>query len=393
MVLFPRLLWRVCAGESAVQRGLSFDKCENRTTMEDVDWTQIGERVRDCRLAAGMSQTDLAREVGLDRTMLAKIEAGARRVDALELARFSATLGVPMEHLLEDRPLVLSRRTQLTEEAQTDADQQAYRLEAKLLEWREDVRQLVETGLLQPVWPMIYQEPVEDHDSAREAARWLRAKIGTPMEPIDTVMAVCEQAGQLVLVTDLPGEGASLVDGDFAVAVVSRIADPGRRRATAAHELGHLVLGDEYSTDLGIATSREDRERVVDAFAAELLAPTEVFGRGPHGDPRAWLIELAAKYRISWSMAVRQAELAGALDAAETRRMRFANPTRAEFMEAVGWAPQTDLESVTVPPSYAHAVMQAWNRDLITSERAVELMHGQLALDDLPTRDDAGLAP
>ncbi len=367
--------------------------CENRTTMEDVDWTQIGERVRDCRLAAGMSQTDLAREVSLDRTMLAKIEAGARRVDALELARFSAVLGVPMEHFLEDRPLVLSRRTQLTEEAQTDAAQQAYQLEAKLLGWREDVRQLVETGLLQPVWPMIYQDPVEDNESAREAARWLRAKIGTPSEPIDTVMTVCEQAGQLVLVTDLPGEGASLVDGDFAVAVVSRIADPGRRRATAAHELGHLILGDEYSTDLGIATSREDRERVVDAFAAELLAPTEVFGHGPQGDPRAWLIGLAAKYRISWSMAVRQAELAGALDAAEARRMRVANPTRAEFMEAVGWAPQMDLESVTVPPSYAHAVMQAWSRDLITSERAVELMHGQLALDDLPTRDDAGLAP
>lgn len=367
--------------------------CENRTTIEDVEWTEIGERIRDSRSAAGMSQADLARAVGLDRTMLAKIEAGARRVDALELARFSATLGVPMEHFLEDRPLVLSRRTQAAEEAQTDAAQQAYRLEAALLGWREDVRQLIGTGLLWSAKPMIYDQPVENHGAARAAARWLRSKIGNPLEPIDTVMAVCEQAGQHVLVTDLPGEGASLVDGDLAVAVVSRIADPGRRRATAAHELGHLVLGDEYSADLGIAASREDRERVVDAFAAELLAPADVFVHGPQGDPRAWLIGLAARYRTSWSMAVRQAELVGALDAAEARRLRFTNPTRAEFMEALGWAPQTDLESVTVPPSYAHAVMQAWSRDLITSERAVELMHGQLALDDLPPRDDAGLAP
>ncbi|MPY99628.1 MAG: helix-turn-helix domain-containing protein [Actinophytocola sp.] len=368
--------------------------CENRTTMGDVEWTEIGERIRDSRSAAGLSQADLARAVGLDRTMLAKIETGARRVDALELARFSATLGVPMEQFLEDRPLVLSRRTQLAAEAQTDAAQQAYQLEAKLLGWRDDVRQLIETGLLQPTQPMLYEDPVENQDSARAAARWLRSRIGNPLEPIDTVMAVCEQAGQHVLVTDLPGEGASLVDGDLAVAVVSRIADPGRRRATAAHELGHLVLGDEYSTDLGIATSREDRERVVDSFAAELLAPAEVFGQGAQGDDlRGWLIGLAARYRTSWSMAVRQAELAGALDPTEARRSRLANPTRAEFMEALGWAPQTDLESVTVPPSYAHAVMQAWSRDLITSERAVELMHGQLALDDLPPRDDAGLAP
>ncbi|GAA5116285.1 hypothetical protein GCM10025762_32320 [Haloechinothrix salitolerans] len=370
--------------------------CENRTTMGDVSWTEIGERIRDCRLAAGMSQIGLARAVGLDRTMLAKIEAGARRVDALELARFSAVLGVPMEQFLEDRPLVLSRRAQLAEEAQTDVDQQAYWLEAKLLEWREDVRQLVETGLLQPTRPMVYEEPVENLDSAREAALWLRERIGKPLEPIETVMAVCEQAGQLVLVTDLPGEGASLVDGDLAVAVVSRITDPGRRRATAAHELGHLVLGDEYSSDLGVASSREDRERVVDAFAAEFLAPRELFAKqfsNEQADVRSLLIRIAAEYRISWSMAVRQAELAGAFDAAGARRLRFANPTRAEFMEALGWAPQTDLESVTVPPSYAHAVIQAWGRDLITSERAVELMHGQLALEDLPTRDDQGHAP
>ncbi len=370
--------------------------CENRTTMEDVEWTEIGERIRDSRSAAGLSQADLARAVGLDRTMLAKIEAGARRVDALELARFSAILGVPMEHFLQDRPLVLSRRTQLAEEAQTDAAQQAYRLEAKLLGWREDVRQMIETGLLQPTQPMLYEGPVENQDSAREAALWLRERIGKPLEPIDTVMAVCEQAGQLVLVTDLPGEGASLVDGDLAVAVVSRMSDPGRRRATAAHELGHLVLGDEYSTDLGVATSRGDRESVIDAFAAEFLAPRELFAKqlsNEQADVRSLLIRVAAKYRTSWSMAVRQAELAGVLDTAEARRMRLANPTRAEFMEALGWAPQTDLESVTVPPSYAHAVMQAWSRDLVTSERAVELMHGQLALDDLPTRDDAGLAP
>lgn len=343
-----------------------------------------------------MSQTDLAREVGLDRTMLAKIEAGARRVDALELARLSATLGVPMEQFLEDRPLVLSRRAQLADQAQTDAAQDAYRLEAKLLQWREDVRQLVEMGLLHPAQPMTYEHPVEDQLAARDAARWLRSKIGNALDPIDTVMTVCEQAGQLVLVADLPGEGASLLDGELAVAVVSMMSDPGRRRATAAHELGHLVLGDEYSSDLGVATSREDREKVVDVFAAELLVPGDVFVRGFPGedaDLRTWLIGIAARYRTSWSMAIRQAESVGLIDAATARRLRAANPTRAEFMEALGWTPQTDLESVTVPPGYAHAVMQAWSKNLITSERAVELMHGQITRDDLPARDDSGLAP
>jgi hypothetical protein len=29
-------------------------------------------------------------------------------------------------------------------------------------------------------------------------------------------------------------------------------------------------------------------------------------------------------------------------------------------MEALGWAPQPDLASIRVPPSYAQAVIEAW---------------------------------
>jgi hypothetical protein len=87
-------------------------------------------------------------------------------------------------------------------------------------------------------------------------------------------MTACERMGLFVAVVDLPGEGASILDGDLAAAVVSRLGDPGRRRATAAHELGHVLLGDEYSSDLGVHASRASREAVIDAFAAELLLPT-----------------------------------------------------------------------------------------------------------------------
>jgi hypothetical protein len=62
-------------------------------------------------------------------------------------------------------------------------------------------------------------------------------------------------------------------------------------------------------------------------------------------------------------------------------------------MEALGWAPQPDLESVRVPPGYAHAVIQALRRGAITASRAVELMHGQLSLADLPAEGDTDAAP
>ncbi|NUT52222.1 MAG: ImmA/IrrE family metallo-endopeptidase [Saccharothrix sp.] len=358
-----------------------------------MDWSDIGDRVRECRLAARMSQDDLARAVGLERSVIAKVEAGTRKIDAVELARLSTTLDVPLGHFLSARSTVLSRRAELVEDTDSDVARRSYRLEAKLSAWVRDIRQLTGAGALELPTLLAYDGAVTDADRAREAARWTRDRLGLGSDPIESLMTVCEAAGQLVLVTDLPGEGASLRDGDVAAAVVSRELDPGRRRATAAHELGHLVLGDEYSSDLGVSASRADREMVIDAYAAELLLPSQVVADAVVADGvRRMLITLAARYRTSWSLAVGQASYVGVVDQASAAGLSPARPTRAELLDAVGWAPQPDLDAVRVPPGYAHAVMGAWRSGAVTAARAVELMHGQITREDLPHREEADLA-
>lgn len=361
-----------------------------------LDWTDIGRQVRDARLAAGMSQQDLADAVGLERSKVAKVETGARRLDALELVRFSAALRVSMDYLLRPRPLVLSHRAGLlTEDTDTEIGRESQRLDIELVTWLHEVRQLIELEVLTPKPLLLYPDRVETKADARTAAHWLRQRLGYGDQPITSLMNACERAGQFVLVTDLPGDGASLVDGGVAAAVVSVTGDPGRRRATAAHELGHLVLGDEYSSDLGLHASRQEREEVIDAFAAEFLLPIQVVQRAASAESlsREALIRLAANYRTSWTLALRQAEQAGVLTPETTRRWSISNPTKAEIQEAVGWTPLPDLESVRVPPSFATAVMTAWRRNLITNARAVELMHGQIAEADLPIRDEAEPQP
>ena len=370
--------------------------CDYRNMTEDPGWTEVGEQLRQARLAIGMSQADLASRVGLDRTMIAKIEAGNRRVDALELARLSLVLQVPMDYLLQPQPRILSRRTQvMTEDSDTEMARESHRLEVALVIWLRELQQLIELGLLRSQPLLIYPASVESPAAARDAALWAREQLGFDDGPIDALMEFCERAGQYVLVTELPGDGASIVDGDLAAAVVSLRGDPGRRRATVAHELGHLMLGDEYSSDLGVHASRAEREAAVDVFAAELLLPTRVVAAESRGGAisREGLIRLAARHRTSWSLALRQAVHAGVLEAHDRRRWSQSSPTRAEFLDAVGWVPQPDLESVRVPPGYAHAVITAWRNCLVTSARAVELMHGQISASDLPSRDEMDLEP
>jgi transcriptional regulator with XRE-family HTH domain/Zn-dependent peptidase ImmA (M78 family) len=351
--------------------------------MPDVTWRTIGQRVREARVAARLSQEQLGGAVGLDRTMVAKIEAGNRQIDAVELSRLCAALGVPLDHFFQDRPAVLSRRGELAEDDASSAGREAYQLEVQLTAWLRDVRQLRALELLPVQPPLEYPDRVRSAQHARTAAGWTRQRLGLGDQPLQSLLEVCERAGLLLAVVDAPGDGASLVEDGMAVGVVSGSGDPGRRRATAAHELGHAMVGDEYSSDLGVSASRDARESTIDAFAAEFLLPAAVIAATSDFD-RGALVRLSAVYRTSWSLAVKQAVRAGALPRADKAGWLRLKPTKAELMEAVGWAPQPDLERVCVPPGVAHAVLVALQAGAVTAARAVELMRGQVEEGDLP---------
>ena len=357
---------------------------------EQLSWESIGERVRDSRASVGLSQQDLADRVGLERSMISKLEKGTRRVDAMELTAIARVLEYPVTHFLAPTPEVVSRRTAVAETdepGESAAARDTYRSDAELAQWLRDVRQLIDLGTLSPHPLALYPHKATDPDSARSAARWLRGHLDLGEAPIESVAETCERAGQFLAVVPLPSDGASLVDAGIAVAVIGQDQEPGRRRSSAAHELGHMVLGDEYSNDLGVHTSREERERVVEAFAAELLLPGNlmqgVLDTADEEDRRHALLKVAAEYRVSWSLALAQLRRSGGLNREELRRLRLRVPTEIEFREAVGWKPQPDLASIRVSPRYSSAVIAALRENAITPARAVEMMRGQIELRDL----------
>lgn len=356
---------------------------------QELSWELIGERIRLSRLSVGLSQGALAERVQLERSMVSKLESGARHVDAVELARIAAELDYPLSHFLSAPPAVVSRRTaEASEIGRTEESRRDYRAKAILSEWLRDVRQLMDDGVLDAPPLLRFPGEVSDSARAREAARWLREKLNRGTRPLESMAEECERAGQYVAVVRLPegSDGTSLVDGDVAVAVVNEGMEPGRRRSTAAHELGHLVLGDEYSSDMGVSASRRDREQMVDAFAAEFLLPREAareaVARKTPEEVRSNLVGLSATYRVSWSLAVHQAMPEGGRSSEFWQQMKERRPTAAEFKDSLGWKPQPDLSKIRVSPGYASAVMRALDQKLITVTRAVEMMRGQVDPDD-----------
>lgn len=55
---------------------------------------QVGQRIKELRLAAGMSQEKFALEVGLDRTYIASVEHGRRNISIVNLAKIWQTLAI-----------------------------------------------------------------------------------------------------------------------------------------------------------------------------------------------------------------------------------------------------------------------------------------------------------
>lgn len=59
-------------------------------------YEEFRRRLRRAREAAGLTQTQVARALGLSQSFVSKCESGERRVDVLELARLAALYGKPL---------------------------------------------------------------------------------------------------------------------------------------------------------------------------------------------------------------------------------------------------------------------------------------------------------
>ncbi len=355
----------------------------------------FGERVREARVAARLSQGDLANRIGLDRTALVKIESGDRRVSAMELFRLADSLAVPADYFIAPpRAAAVSRRTPLVDEPD-QAERIRWRLDTVLEAHGRDVEQLAGQGLLSAPDHQLRTSGVTTPDAARQLARQARTSARLGDEPIGALADQCEFFGLYLLVIDQDTDGASLLlegPGGIGAAVIGGRADHGRRRWTAAHELGHHVMGDEYHADVGVHSSRDERERLIDAFTSEFLLPAEglrrCWQRRDGDDERSRLIRVATDYRASWSAVVDAAQHAGLLEQRAAQRLRSDRPVRGDFLAVAGREPVPDLAVGTTGARWRQAVVDGYRRGLITEARAVELLYGVLGADELPAVPD-----
>lgn len=358
--------------------------CEYRTVSTGDATKGLGRRIAQARAEAEVRQTDLAVAVRLDRTALAKIEAGTRKVSATELVAIAAALDRPIDWFVsESPPSVVSRRTDPAAGGHSRA------LDLKIEQLARDVAFLLAQGVLQDAGTRPSLAVPSDLDGAEQLAADARALMGVPSGPLEDLQRAAERVGLLAFSLELGesgGDAAYVEVEQLGVALVNGHVDPGRRRFSLAHELGHHLFGDAYAPE-AIVTATAETERLINAFAAHLLLPRrEVTGFWQSAgdlDRRLVAVALSFKFRTSWTVTCNQLRTVGLLTESE-RSMFTASPPTAADAVALGERWVAELDAPGVPPQYGKRVLAAYTAGKLSGERTIELLWGTVSLEDLP---------
>ncbi len=359
------------------------------------EWAEVGARIATSRRSRGLSQDDLAARVGLDRTAITKVEAGRRHISSLELARIAEVLDRPLDWFVSSPPpSIISRRAAV---AGRRGDENS---DFAIEDVARDLAVLLGVQVLTPnIAKGSFRAIATDEEGwgPEQAASQARALIGVDdNSPIHDLAEYVERVGLFPYSFSL---GEASADGAYAevdglgIAVINGEIDPGRRRHTLAHELGHHLFGDAYSVDWGADSSAT--EQSLDAFAAHLLLPRAgVCNRWQtlrqQHELRQSAIILSAEFRVSWTAALRHLRDFNLTTRDEQRLLDSRSPTRADYLECNVRVVE-ELQSPYIPTGVAAAAIRAYRWHRLSAERVVAMLRGQIVLDDLPEPDEIPL--
>lgn len=241
----------------------------------------LAERLREARRARGLSQQDVAAELGVSRPTLIAVEQGRRTPRPDEIVTLAGLYGRTVHELVRPTAPVVGLAAQFRVGAPGAAFSDTSSAVEQLQRLVDDVIEL-ETLVESPA-ARRYPEPYDIEGLPIEAASVQvadaeRRRLGLGDGPVPHLRGVLEEdVGLRIFFVPLPSKVAGLFGhGEPAggcVAVNARHPHE-RQRWTLAHEYGHFLTSRWSAEVTGLGGGRQSpKERFADAFAANFLMP------------------------------------------------------------------------------------------------------------------------
>lgn len=284
-----------------------------------------GQRIRQARELARLTQTDLADRTGTSQPTIARIERGEAVVDRPMLRSIAGVTGMPVAFFTERGPIThtLGDTLRFREHSRLAAKdrRRAHHLGVLALELLE--RLAADAGVSLP--PVAIPRFV-DAQTPVKAARDARTALGLAQdEPVGHLARALERAGVRVFQLPAEGDGAekriqafSEWAGDSTqqpLLFVFRGQSGDRLRMSMAHELGHLTMH-------GVTADKDRAEDEAFAFAGEFLLPADAFAADVGGKVTlATLAELKRRWRVAIAAMVVRCERLGLIDERQAKSL------------------------------------------------------------------------
>jgi Zn-dependent peptidase ImmA (M78 family)/transcriptional regulator with XRE-family HTH domain len=249
---------------------------------------KTAQRVRQLITESGLTQAEFAAKAGLDAPKMSKSLSGVRRFTSLDLARIADVGEVSVDWLLGAEPALPSMAARSSTLLSKSSDV-AVREAERLAQVRADLEFLGYRQESSGFTPAATSGRLIDQGRrlAVQARAHAQDKGVDLCEQRDLAEAVEKLFGVDVAIVRLPDgfDGLTYIDEHTRLMVIGTSEIPARQRFTIAHELGHLLAGDEQSPGQGLhldadlhdsAHKRQPSEIRANALAAELLLPEEM---------------------------------------------------------------------------------------------------------------------
>lgn len=236
----------------------------------------IADRIRQARLAAGLTLAALGKQVGVSHTAIQKYEKGLLTPSSTQLLKLARACGIRTEYFFRTHNVELLQPEfrKLSTFGKTAQDA----LKIKVIELVEKRVELLGAFPEMPcpefAPPANLPEKITSLDEIDAFSDTVRNAWQLGLNPIADLTDTLEGVGLLVIVVDeenprfsgLTAKARTEDGREYPVIAVSNRWPGDRQRFTLAHELGHLLLEGRLADSI-------NEEKACDRFAGAFLAP------------------------------------------------------------------------------------------------------------------------
>jgi Zn-dependent peptidase ImmA (M78 family)/DNA-binding XRE family transcriptional regulator len=336
----------------------------------------IADRIRQARLAAGLTLAALGEQVGVSHTAIQKFEKGVLTPSSAQLLKLARACGIRTEYFFRTHTVELlqpefRKLSTFGKTAQDALKIKVIELVEKRVELLGAFPELPLPAFAPPANLPSHIASLDEIDAFSDAARnaW---HLG--LNPIADLTDALEGLGLLVIVVDEENPGfsgltakAQTDDGRaYPVVAVSKRWPGDRQRFTLAHELGHLLLDRRLADGI-------NEEKACDRFAGAFLAPRvavlQLLGAQRHALEWQELYGLKHEFGLSMAGWLQRAKQCGVITEA-------AHLSMVKRFSAKGWrkAEPGDPLPQEHPRLFDQLVYRALAEQYISEGKAAELL-------------------